>query len=56
MSKSTQTRPKYQFQLKRRYDRPDTTGGVRVLADRMWPRGFEKGSRSLNMKHTTRDE
>jgi len=31
-----------QIQLKRVYDPVDATDGVRILVDRLWPRGFTK--------------
>lgn len=31
-----------QLQLKRVYDPVDATDGVRILVDRLWPRGFTK--------------
>lgn len=32
----------YQIQFKRVYDAPATSDGIRVLADRLWPRGIKK--------------
>ncbi|SDB41967.1 Uncharacterized conserved protein YeaO, DUF488 family [Pseudidiomarina indica] len=33
---------RYQIKFKRVYDAPAATDGVRVLADRLWPRGIKK--------------
>ena len=30
------------FKIKRAYETPDPTDGVRVLVDRLWPRGLTK--------------
>lgn len=31
------------IRIKRIYDRPDPSDGVRILVDRLWPRGMSKG-------------
>jgi uncharacterized protein YeaO (DUF488 family) len=30
------------IRIKRAYDPPELTDGVRILADRVWPRGLKK--------------
>ena len=30
------------FKVKRVYEKPDETDGIRVLVDRLWPRGIKK--------------
>jgi uncharacterized protein YeaO (DUF488 family) len=35
-------------QIKRIYDAPDQSDGVRVLVDRLWPRGVTKKAASLD--------
>lgn len=42
--KSTGTR----IQIKRAYDKPDPGDGLRILIDRLWPRGLSKPSLKLN--------
>jgi uncharacterized protein YeaO (DUF488 family) len=34
--------------LKRAYDPPERTDGIRVLVDRLWPRGVRKADAKLN--------
>jgi uncharacterized protein YeaO (DUF488 family) len=36
------TKPKLQIALKRVYDEPAPSDGIRVLVDRLWPRGLSK--------------
>ena len=36
-------------QIKRIYDAPDQSDGVRVLVDRLWPRGVTKKAASLDL-------
>ena len=36
------------IQLKRAYDSPDKTDGVRFLVDRLWPRGIKKTNLPLD--------
>ncbi len=36
-------------QLKRIYDAPEKSDGVRVLVDRLWPRGLTKKAASLDL-------
>jgi uncharacterized protein YeaO (DUF488 family) len=36
------------FQIKRIYDKPDPDDGVRILVDRLWPRGVKKTSAKLD--------
>ena len=37
------------IQLKRVYDRPSAQDGIRILVDRLWPRGLSKASAKLDM-------
>lgn len=37
------------FKLKRAYDAPSTADGVRVLVDRLWPRGLSKQRAHLDL-------
>lgn len=30
------------FEIKRAYDKPDKNDGMRILVDRLWPRGLKK--------------
>jgi uncharacterized protein YeaO (DUF488 family) len=36
------------FQIKRVYDKPESEDGVRVLVDRLWPRGLTKAKAGLD--------
>jgi uncharacterized protein YeaO (DUF488 family) len=36
-------------QIKRIYDAPEKSDGVRVLVDRLWPRGISKKAASLDL-------
>ena len=36
------------IQIKRVYDNPDTLDGVRILVDRLWPRGLSKEKARLD--------
>jgi uncharacterized protein YeaO (DUF488 family) len=36
------------IQIKRAYDRPDIDDGVRILVDRLWPRGVKKADLKLD--------
>jgi len=36
------------IQIKRAYDRPDIDDGVRILVDRLWPRGVNKADLKLD--------
>lgn len=36
-------------QLKRAYEKPDPDDGVRILVDRVWPRGVTKASLKLDL-------
>ena len=38
-----------QFQIKRVYERPAPTDGVRVLVDRLWPRGLTKRDAAVDV-------
>ncbi|MGC8495940.1 MAG: DUF488 domain-containing protein [Candidatus Micrarchaeia archaeon] len=37
------------IKIKRVYDDFDVTDGVRILVDRLWPRGIRKNSRNIDM-------
>jgi uncharacterized protein YeaO (DUF488 family) len=37
------------IQLKRAYDRPSTADGVRILVERLWPRGLSKARADLDL-------
>ena len=37
-------RPASQIQIKRVYDPPEASDGVRILIDRLWPRGLSKAA------------
>ena len=37
------------IQLKRAYDTPSAQDGIRILVDRLWPRGLSKASAQLDM-------
>ncbi len=36
-------------QLKRAYDAPETSDGIRVLVDRLWPRGLSKERAKIDL-------
>jgi uncharacterized protein YeaO (DUF488 family) len=36
------------IRIKRAYDKPDTDDGVRILVDRLWPRGIKKEDLKLD--------
>jgi uncharacterized protein YeaO (DUF488 family) len=40
--------PASHFRLKRAYEPADTADGVRILVDRLWPRGLSKAKAKLN--------
>jgi uncharacterized protein YeaO (DUF488 family) len=44
---------KSSIRIKRAYDAPDSDGGLRILIDRLWPRGLSKGKLKLDawVKH-----
>ena len=46
--KSLNTKPAY-IRLKRIYDSPSTKDGMRVLVDRLWPRGLSKEAAHVNL-------
>ncbi len=37
------------IKLKRVYEKPDKTDGVRILVDRLWPRGLTKAKAKLDL-------
>lgn len=37
------------IQVKRIYDAPSTSDGVRILVDRLWPRGIKKGDAKIDL-------
>ncbi|WP_337186362.1 DUF488 family protein [Phenylobacterium sp.] len=37
------------FHIKRAYDPPDPADGVRVLVDRLWPRGLRKADSAIDL-------
>lgn len=39
----------YEFKMKRIYDQADRSDGIRVLVDRIWPRGMTKENARLTM-------
>jgi uncharacterized protein YeaO (DUF488 family) len=38
-----------QIRIKRAYDPPSPDDGTRVLVDRLWPRGLEKGTAAIDL-------
>lgn len=40
--------PMHPFMLKRIYEPPDSSDGLRILVDRLWPRGVAKDSAQLD--------
>ena len=40
---------KVTIKLKRAYESPDKTDGVRILVDRLWPRGVSKNSAQIDL-------
>ncbi len=36
------------IELKRAYDRPQTSDGIRILVDRLWPRGVKKSEAKID--------
>ncbi|HEY1414501.1 MAG TPA: DUF488 family protein [Caulobacteraceae bacterium] len=40
---------KLQFRLKRAYDPPEPGDGVRVLVDRLWPRGLRRDGAQIDL-------
>jgi uncharacterized protein YeaO (DUF488 family) len=43
----------YQIGLKRAYDAPHPEDGIRILVERLWPRGVSRGKAALD--HWTKD-
>ncbi|EAQ78350.1 hypothetical protein DSM3645_18476 [Blastopirellula marina DSM 3645] len=39
----------HHFQIKRIYDPPSKSDGLRVLADRLWPRGVSKAAAQIDL-------
>jgi uncharacterized protein YeaO (DUF488 family) len=37
------------LQIKRVYEQPDKEDGIRILVDRLWPRGLTKGKASIDL-------
>ncbi len=37
------------IKIKRAYDQPDKSDGLRVLVDRLWPRGISKASAQIDL-------
>ena len=37
------------IKLKRAYDPPESTDGIRILVDRLWPRGVKKADAALDL-------
>lgn len=37
------------IRLKRAYERPDVDDGIRILVDRLWPRGVSKGAAAIDV-------
>jgi uncharacterized protein YeaO (DUF488 family) len=37
------------IRLKRAYDEPESADGVRILVDRLWPRGLTKGKAAIDV-------
>jgi uncharacterized protein YeaO (DUF488 family) len=44
-----QRRPRRQLKVKRVYDTPQASDGMRVLIDRLWPRGLSKARAALDL-------
>ena len=38
----------YSIRTKRIYEAPDVNDGIRILVDRLWPRGIKKESAAIN--------
>lgn len=38
----------YKIQIKRVYDLPEEADGIRILVDRLWPRGISKEQAALD--------
>ena len=51
--KATAKKSKSAIRIKRAYDAPDSDDGLRILIDRLWPRGLSKGKLKLDawVKH-----
>lgn len=41
--------PAKNVKLKRAYDEPAAADGVRILVDRLWPRGMKKGAAAIDL-------
>jgi uncharacterized protein YeaO (DUF488 family) len=39
---------KSRFKIKRAYEKPDKSDGIRVLVDRLWPRGIKKENAKID--------
>ncbi len=39
--------------LKRAYDEPEVSDGIRILVDRLWPRGLSKESAHIDLWHNS---
>ena len=37
------------IQLKRAYEKPESTDGIRILVDRLWPRGLTKAKAAIDL-------
>jgi uncharacterized protein YeaO (DUF488 family) len=45
--------PAANVRLKRAYEQPGPSGGIRILIDRLWPRGLSKADAAID--HRTKD-
>jgi uncharacterized protein YeaO (DUF488 family) len=48
VKKGIRRRKLHMIQLKRIYDSPNETDGIRVLVDRLWPRGVKKEAAAID--------
>lgn len=46
------TTPQTRWELRRAYDEPSTADGLRVLVDRLWPRGLAKARARIDRHET----
>lgn len=48
MTRVTNATKKANVQLKRAYERPSSDDGIRILVDRLWPRGVRKSEAAID--------
>lgn len=44
-----ESKMKHEPRIKRAYETPDTSDGIRILVDRLWPRGLTKAKAAIDL-------